>query len=360
MNKNRLTLAEASIGRQNNLNIIRLIAALMVLYMHSLNICWGHDHDDIIFIMTGGMETAGGLAVDIFFIISGFLITRSYDRCDSLIKYVKARVLRIWPLLFIVVTLTTFVLGPLLTTVPMQEYFNFSELMKFYRNAFFVNTYSDLPGVFLNHPVKSLNGSLWTLMHEVICYGLVVLFAPIWKRLKAFAPISFLASALIYIYMIKAGVSDVAFLSGSFLYLFVKLYMFFAAGMSLYLFADKIIIDGRVALAQLVFLVVGSFVLDFCFFFAVCGSYIILYLSFQKKFVSTKYEKVGDLSYGIYVFAFPVQQLVLHYMGEYNDVYYLYMNPYLNMLVSLVIVVPLAWCSWRFIEKPCINLKNKK
>lgn len=352
-----MTVKEASVGRDNNLNIIRLIAALMVLYMHSFAICLGDSRQDIMYFITNGRELSGGVAVDIFFIISGFLICRSYDRASSTFSYFKARFLRIWPLLFVVVFVTAFIIGPILSTTSFKRYFLSLDILSFLKNAIFINTYSYLPGVFSNHYNHSLNGSLWTLMYEVVCYILVVVISPIWKKKKVLVPIWTVILAVAYYYL---TILNTSLISSGYILNSIRLFMYFSVGMTYYIYAEKIRLSGYAFLVSVIGLALLGWFWDFNIPFVIFGSYIIFFIAFQKKYVARWYEKIGDLSYGIYIMAFPIQQILLDLMGHPTEYYKtMTMDPYINMVVTLIIVLPLSYLSWHFIESPCLKLKNK-
>lgn len=355
-----MTLRDLSADRKNNLNIIRLFASLMVLYMHSFSVCISDSSGDITYFLTNHKQLSGGLAVDIFFIISGFLITRSYDRSKNLWSYIKARFLRIWPLLFVVVMVTAFIIGPIISSCTLAEYFQ-PEVLKFLRNALFINTYSYLPGVFNYHYNHSLNGSLWTLQYEVICYILVVLTAFIWRKVKAAAPAVVVILAGLYYYSTYVAAFSFGPLSANFVSNFVRLAMFFAMGMTYYCYEDKIKLEFKGFCLAFAGLVVGILFFDFEYFFALFGSYMIFYIAFQKHFVASWYDRVGDLSYGIYIMAFPIQQIWLDMVGHPTEHYNtMTMNPYLNMVLTILIVLPLSWFTWHYIEEPCLRLKNTR
>lgn len=355
-----MTIKEAAIDRNNNLNIIRLFASLMVVYMHAFAISTGSQTQDIFYMLTNHKSLAGGIAVYIFFIISGFLICRSFDRSSSVISYAKARFLRIWPLLFIVVMVSALVVGPILTPYPLDIYFK-GDILGFLKNMFFMSSNTMLPGIFANHYNHSMNGSLWTLMYEVIWYVLVVILSPLWKRFKQTGVVTLLILTALYLLYTYHNPGDIGPISGAFALNFAKLGMFFAMGMCYYLYEDKIKISFKMFLIAILGLVLGIIFTDFIVTFCLFGSYIIFYKAFQKHYVATWYDKVGDLSYGIYIMAFPIQQIVVDVFGKPSEVYKtMSMNPYMNMLITLIIVIPLAWLSWHFIEKPCLSLKNKK
>ena len=352
-----MTINEAAIDRNNNLNIIRLIASLMVVYMHAFAICIADQSKDVFYTLTNHKALAGGIAVYIFFIISGFLICRSFDRTKSVVKYFKARFLRIWPLLFVVVMVMAFVLGPILSEYSFEEYMQ-GDILGFLKNIFFIHNTTTLPGVYNYHYNHSLNGSLWTLMYEVMWYVIVAVISPLWKRFKASGIFIVVALGGIYILYTYNSPGDIGPLTASFMLNFSKLGMFFAMGMCYYLFGDNIKISWKLAMVAVAGLVLGICFTDFIITFCIFGAYIIFYLAFQKRFVATWYDKVGDLSYGIYIMAFPIQQTLVECIGTPTEIYHtMSMDPYLNMLYTLIIVIPLAWISWHCIERPCLRIK---
>ncbi|MCF0131902.1 MAG: acyltransferase [Pseudobutyrivibrio sp.] len=348
-----VTLALASEGRHNNLNLIRLIAALMVFYMHSLILCNGVAVEDIFGKINMGKEYAGGTAVYIFFVISGFLICRSYERSATVKKYFKARFLRIWPLLAVVVTLITFVVGPLYTYFPLSYYFTCKYTWKFFISIFFICTWNYLPGVFADKIIPSVNGSIWTIMYEVICYILVAVTGFIWKRHRIAAPVFTAILGCIHIAWKILEYPSIGPISGDFISNFAKLGMLFCVGMTYYLYREKIKLSWWLVLISVVGLEIGILFFDFPLFFALFGSYLVMFFSFSKTWkISQAYEKVGDLSYCIYLSSFTIQQIVCSIFN--NE-----MNAYLNMIISLVICIPLAYISYRYFEAPLMKLKNK-
>ncbi|MCR5415877.1 MAG: acyltransferase [Pseudobutyrivibrio sp.] len=353
-----MTINEAAVGRKNNLNIIRLVAALMVLYMHSLSVSIGSQTADVVGILTQGKELAGGLAVDIFFIISGFLICRSYDRKKSVASYFWARFLRIWPLTCVVTLVCAFILGPLLTEYTYSQYMH-GDILGFLKNIYFDSSNTLLPGVFNKHYNHSLNGSIWTLQYEVLCYILVALTAFVWRKFKASSVIVTIGLAVMYIMYTYLGAGDIGPLSTGFLTNFSRLAMFFAVGSVFYLYGDKIILSNKLLVISIAGLIIGTLTTDFAVTFAVFGSYIIFYIAFQKRFIATWYDKVGDLSFGVYLMAFPIQQTLVEVMGKPTEYYgTMSMNPYLNMAITLIILLPLSWLSWHFLESKCLKLKK--
>lgn len=176
--------------RDNNFGIVRLLAALFVIV--------GHMH-----ILAGGMapELYGipihEVGVDIFFIIGGYLIARSWMRGPDFAKYICRRIFRIFPALFFCVCITVFLVGPLATSLTLGEYFSDRLTWKYLMNIF-LSTNHALPGVFADNPYPAaVNGSLWSLPVEFMMYFLLPLWINIGKRMAGYSDIFWTACAVV-------------------------------------------------------------------------------------------------------------------------------------------------------------------
>lgn len=109
----QVRLGQVCYDRNNNLDVIRLIAALFVIFSHSFPVSYGLDKGDYLFRLTSGRINLGGVAVGIFFVFGGFLIAKSALKVDSAVTYFKSRILRIFPALFFTTFCLTFIIGPL-------------------------------------------------------------------------------------------------------------------------------------------------------------------------------------------------------------------------------------------------------
>src|SRR5690606_18042727 len=155
----RATIAEAWAGPRNNFNLMRLFAAWLVIYGHAWAIT-GSPGGDLVAWLTQ-FKFAGGVAVDVFFVVSGFLIAASLQRNDVR-GYLVSRALRILPALVACVALAVLVLGPLLTTSP-QYWRDPATWDYLWVNGSLWSSRYFLPGVFDTLPNPAVNGSLWTL-----------------------------------------------------------------------------------------------------------------------------------------------------------------------------------------------------
>lgn len=143
-------LVDCCNDRKNNLDFIRFVAAALVIYSHAFLVSCVGRHDPLA-EATNGAWYIGILCVACFFVISGFLIAQSYDRSNNPAKFIKARLLRILPGFVLVIVLSTFVLCPIITTLPLGEYFVHSQTWQYLKSVFMYPLYWDLPGVFENN-----------------------------------------------------------------------------------------------------------------------------------------------------------------------------------------------------------------
>ena len=164
-------LGDVAQNRDNNLNLLRFLAAATVALSHSFLLVTGDPESRPLMKATG--FSIGYHAVDIFFVISGFLVTQSWMRRSSLLDFTVARALRIYPALAVCVMLTALVLLPPLSNTSAAGYFSSFETFSYViLTASLVSPDGTLPGTFLTTPVANeVNGSLWTLRYEVLCYA---------------------------------------------------------------------------------------------------------------------------------------------------------------------------------------------
>ena len=338
--KSKRYIADYMSGRSNNFDLIRFLAALLVVLTHSFALTLGHERTEPLMMLTNQQSTFGNLAVLIFFICSGFLITQSYDRSKDIVQYARGRILRIFPALIVIVLLSVFLLGPIVTTLPLKSYFTNYDTYNYLRVILLWDIPYYLPGVFESNPWGPVvNGSLWTLMYEFICYIVVGVLGIIGLLSRK--------TLLITLFVITNLLS--LFYEGHFLELFNA----FAAGALLYIFRDKIQISGRYAIFSIILIILGSFTNYFLEVFTLFGSYLVIYLTFTPKIKFHKFGKYGDFSYGIYIYGFPIQQLIVYYnIGP--------VNPISNFIISFPLILMMSILSWYLVEKKALRFKKQK
>jgi peptidoglycan/LPS O-acetylase OafA/YrhL len=284
------------------------------------------------------------LAVNGFFAISGFLVAASLIK-RGMIDYAISRILRIYPALILCVFVSVFVLGPLFTSLSLNDYFDHPRTWSYLNNAFAVFKMQwTLPGVFEQNSRDAFNGSLWTLTVEVYCYILLAALTFLGFRLgrlwgNTLVLIIFAVGVISFDSIPLVGINP----------RWSRPALYFIVGVFLFLNRDKILLDRRIAFlaAILAFFSFGEDWFDYIFPPAI--TYLIFFLAYTTKPIRTD-AVVGDISYGIYIYAWPCQQIVANlFPGQ---------TPYFNMLVSSLIVIPLAWVSWHYVERRVLSYKK--
>ncbi|MHA7820223.1 MAG: acyltransferase family protein [Erythrobacter sp.] len=333
-------LADHLSGRDNNLNLIRVIAAAAVLVSHAFPITLGPGAEEPLEALTG--MSLGAHAVAVFFVLSGLLIARSFDRGSSRLRFVMARVLRLFPALLVVLALTL-IASIWFTTLSAADYFAATGTWTYVpRNLSLAFLQYELPGVFQDNPLGgAINGSLWTLFYEVICYVAVFALGLVGVlRQRGLFSALFLALAGAFVFSTvwepQAGIA----------YRFDKLIQLgfpFALGTLFYVWRERVVLDWRIgaALWVLVFAATWSIALPLAITFAV--GYTLLMVGFIPKGRLLSYNRLGDYSYGIYIYAFPVQQATVHLLPG--------ISPAQNMAIAAPITVLCAVLSWHVIEE---------
>ncbi len=343
-----ITLAKLILERKSNFTLIRHLAAILVLYFHCYPLMYGLGGNANVvnkFSMKLFGFSLGQFAVGVFFIISGFLISGSYLNKGNLQKYFIARILRIFPALVVCIAFLTLILGPVLSNIEIHEYFRSRQTWNYLiRNSLlFTDVTYVLPGVFLDNPfAKSVNGSLWTLPIELWMYifiGFIGYFG-ILKNRPAFNAM-FIAITALYITPSPEILS--------FKHKTITDIYFFIVGSWFYVNKEKIFLSPYFLMffALSAYLSSGKEWSELVTVFTI--SYFVLFFSLYPKFQLTPIEKYGDISYGIYIYAFPVQQFLVsrNLVQTALELFF----------VSLPIVIVLSILSWQLIEKKALSLK---
>ncbi|HWK02895.1 MAG TPA: acyltransferase [Puia sp.] len=329
----------------NNFDILRLVAALAVIVGHGYAISPQPPLQDGVLSLLH-FDYSGSLAVKFFFFLSGLLVTNSILQKPDAFHFLVKRICRIFPGLLVCLLVSVFIVGPLFTKLPLAEYFSNSETWKYIvKNFFLFNMLWRLPGVF-TESAYGLNGSLWTLPFEMICYiYLAVFFGLGLLKNKIVANIFF------------TSVIAVSFIGPQYLPdMFAQhpeahlLPACFAIGA---LFANNkgwinINISRVILFWLLVILVKDSVVYQFVFYIAFF--YTVIFIS-SLDFAIHRLKLPFDASYGVYVYGFMIQQCV---HASFPGI-----GVHGNQLLSSVIAVFLGILSWYFIEKPFIAFGNK-
>lgn len=335
----------------NNFTPIRLIAAWLILFGHSFDLT--RNPEPLVHLLH--YNSATFIALSAFFIISGHLVTASWLNRKSTKHYAANRFLRIFPAFAVMVLLCTFVLGPLCTTLTSSEYFAHSDTWKYLRTLSIFTLRYNLPGVFETLPYPDVvNGSLWSLKLEVKFYialaiiGIIGLLKPRLMIVLALGSLAFNAYLNTqfpeppkYLYGIKFTDLHHYSLWG----------FFFWAGGCATLYSERLRFTrkllGAAAALGLIFFSLKPYGV---YLHHICWVYVILYLAYGLKPL-TGWLQRNDLSYGVYLYSFPVQQATLLLMGNAWGISGF-------ILIATLATLLMAYLSWRLIEAPCLRLKK--
>lgn len=318
-----------------------MLAATGVLVSHAYPISLGAGAEEPLERWLHGMSL-GKVCVYIFFTISGFFIAKSFDRSPTTERFIKARVLRLYPALFVVLVLTVITSGLLLTDAALGEYWP-AAFEYIARNLSLYSLQFSLPGVFENNPYgPAINGSLWTLFHEVVCYLGVFLIGMMGiLRRKRVLGVLFLIFVLAQPVLLASE-----FLPGR-LNVFLRLMLPFSIGTAVYVWRDVIPLQFSLGLALIAGAVLSYPTPMFETFFVFALSYWVFLIGLARLSGLLAYNRLGDYSYGMYIYAFPMQQLAA-LLGQHD--------PLMNIVLAFPPTLVMAILSWHFVEKPALSL----
>jgi peptidoglycan/LPS O-acetylase OafA/YrhL len=329
-----------SLARDNAFDALRLFAALAVLFTHAFVVTGTHEP-------VLGTEEAAHLGVAVFFATSGFLITRSWFMHPEFWPFLVKRALRIMPALIVVVLATAYILGPVLSSFSVRDYYE-SGTPHVYALAnlvFWPKVH--LPGVFDHQPAHQVDGPLWTLAVEVRAYLAVALIGAIaiFRHHALKLMLAWVVLMLVVMQVPNVPWQLVGGPSPAPEYLAV-----FAVGGCLYLLRDRIQIRGDIALACLaIWLATTPSTRAHHIATVFTVPYLVLAFGYRWGLAFRPFTRLGDLSYGIYIWGFVVQQIVAGWSG----------SPVIGLLVAVPATYLVALASWRFVEKPSLSMKRR-
>jgi peptidoglycan/LPS O-acetylase OafA/YrhL len=351
--------------RNNSLDFLRLFFAVLVIFSHCFPLGVGRDDIEPMMRLTGGQTTLGTMAVESFFIISGFLIAHSYLRSRSIVAYFRKRAARIYPGFVVCMVICGLIVAPLAGAIsPFQHLagrvanfvFSTSVLREFsYQNAFSLN------------PDGAINGSVWTISYEFACYIAVALLGVggLLRRKKVIL-ILFCASLIAFsgadflVTLCRSGALHLApILNHPYfcdkVLLRGPLVPAYLAGVAFYAYRERIAHSS--VWAGISFCILGLACVTpgtWHLAFSVAGTYLVFWLGFHPR-VRLNFSRFGDFSYGTYLYAFPIQQLLVQLAGGA-------LGPYFLFAVAAPLSILAGFASWHAVERwflsrgPAINL----
>lgn len=340
-----VTLAERFSPRQNAFDILRLALALTVAFCHLIAIGYGWQPR-----WDSGL-TLSGLGVHGFFVLSGFLVTRSYLSLASFPRFAWHRFLRIMPAFWVCLLVTAFVMAPIMAQVEGRPVRSIlwganSSLTYVLSNAFLAIFQSGISGLLATTPIpEDVDVALWSLAFEAVCYSMVALLgvlAVLQKRRWIVLAMGIFLWGLTIVQEMTGPLPHAVALALSLVNLFVL-------GMIGYLYRDWVPASGMIALASSAVFLLCTFTLtDYQAGAAPAFAYLLLWFGACSPL---RLRVSNDFSYGVYIYHWPVLQL-LAVAGVATA------SPALFVLASVPLVGALAVASWFVVERPALARRH--
>lgn len=334
----------ATNNRASGFDYLRLILSTAVILWHSCVLSYGKVGEDQLSEL---LRIPARSILICFFALSGFLVAGSLWRCRTLFSFLGLRVIRIIPALFLEVTISALILGPLVTTSSFTDYIAAPEFKAYFLNILGLIHYF-LPGVFTSNPFPNVvNGQLWTIPWELKCYVALCMLAlfKIINRKIGFAVVL----ALLQCYFIAKGFKQTDpsqdFMNGN------NMVMAFLYGVAFNVYRKEIPYS-KYGFAIAVLLSVLLLALPKGGYFAPLPlTYLIVYVGLlnpRKLLVVSS----GDYSYGLYLYGFPFQQLIASLGPNFH-------HWAINFALSFGCALCVAYFSWNYIELPSSKLRPR-
>jgi len=353
MPKEKSTPARADIlavhfaSRENSLDAVRLFLALAVAIAHALTIKNGIGSLESVRIFD---LTTSYMAVNGFFLLSGFLIAWSLSYRHDLLFFTIARALRLFPALFALALISTLVVGPIFSELPLADYVRDRDFWSYPLRVITLGRVDDgPPGLFINAPWPGeFSGSLWTLRYEAMAYaGAAIAFA-FGILDNRYGPAILAALSIAAFAAVQQVYGDT--LNDTPQFAILRFAVCFTLGMTAFSYGQWFILKWLyLSVFVGLFILFGHTSLREVFANLALG-YAILLIGFRSEPVLAWIRKMPDMSYGIYIWHWPVYQI---FLLTHPDI-----SPWVLVFVAIPIAMVLATISWFLVEKPALGLKR--
>ena len=341
-------LADSTEPGRNSFNLVRLVAAMLVIISHSFLIPYGIGSKEPLYNLTS--LTLGQHAVHIFFVISGLTLCRSVMISKDMARYARARFLRIAPALVGFGLFFSFIMGPFVTSETLSRYF--SDLNTWLYPFLVPINFQQVatpPLVFQNVPISgAVNNPLWTIKYEVFAYLCLGIFASLGLLIKKRYSVAALALAGVLAVSLQPYQDDNGL--GA-LFQAAKLSFCFLLGVVAYLYRTSVRTHIIWLPITVLLIVIASQSRFSLLAYILLDAHITIVVGSANFGFLTEWTRENDISYGTYIYGWPVQQFAVTVF------------PMLSVLAfgaaSLIAAMLLGYLSWRLIEQPALNLKNQ-
>lgn len=343
--------------RENNFDFMRLSLAVLVIYSHGYALGLGSEVAEPFSRLTQGQVSGGVIAVDAFFVMSGFLISASAERSKGVGTFLRKRVARIYPAFLIAALLTALLIVPqsggtfLYSGWPLR-------IGDFVWKSLWLTEFS-YSGVFATNPFPNvINGSTWSIPYEFWCYigvALLLMFGVLKRRsvVMGLFVASWIISILFRIEGWILGGKQLGLIFGP-PQIWARMLPLYLSGVVFYLYRDRIPMRGWIAGLSLAAMVGASFFYSgWTIFFPLAGTYLTFWFAFTPVVRLRHFGRFGDFSYGTYLYAFPIEQLVVRWFDHT-------VAPMLLFACATPITLVLAVASWYGVERHFLAPARRK
>ena len=340
----------AADGRPSGFDYMRLTLSVAVFVMHSWGTSYGERGAELVW--HGPAAPLVRAILPMFFAVSGFLVAASMERCATVLKFVGLRMIRVYPALICEVLIVALIVGPLLTRVPLDQYFSAASFWRYIANMTGLISHK-LPGLYTDNPVPDyVDRQLWSLRFEFISYIILAAMMAIGAKQNRFI-VAIAAFAVLMCYIAPwIHRTSYPFISSD-TFTGQQLIIVFLTGATIYLYRAKIpfnITMFTISLLASATCLSGIFKLGY-YFAIVPVSYVTVWLGLLNPRLIAP-MRTGDYSYGIFLYGFAVQQTVMALLPWAREWYW-------NLAIGLPLTVLVAAASWHFVEKPASKLKTQ-
>lgn len=337
-------------NKNNNFDFLRFLFALLVVISHSYPLSGSNEGSQWICQITNGQIVLAQIGLSGFFIISGYFIFQSLERSKSIFDYFKKRFLRLFPAL-LVALLLTILLAPLVYKSEIPFFKNYLVYTYVPNNLSLYRFQSSIKGVFDNNAYHAINGSLWTIRYEFSLYvalSLLFFFRSQKRVVVILVSFAFIIFYFLYnFYLNRLAGSTLFGLQGIHV---LNLGTFFISGSLLASLQFEKIKHKSVIFGLSVLIVVLSLYFN-CYDSVkhLVFPILVILIGFIPLSFLSPFVKLGDMSYGIYIYSFPIQQTL---------VYFFKINTYTLMFISVFLSIGFGYLSWHLIEKRALKYKK--
>jgi len=338
--------------RKINFNLIRFLLASFVIIFHNNIFLQRNFKKDIFYLLFNSSIHLGTFSVILFFLISGYLIVKSWDNNNNIRAFLLNRILRIYPGFIVASIISCFLIGPFVGYENYFKQFNYRHFIE----GLFLLIMPRTPHVFPGSFIELINASMWTINNEFVCYLLVLILGVVSFVKKKFGWLLFFTTffSIIILGQIFNIKNITNFFSNYIVKEFVDIYWIFSffIGGTYYLF-------GRPYLNRKPIIIISAILMLICFYnkdiveyaLPIFGGYIVL--SFAEKTIPflSNFNKLPDISYGIYLYGWPISKFLIFCQPNIG-------HRLLN-LESFLLAILFGLFSWYLIEEPFMMLKPK-